>query len=366
MGAMELVHIGESQPGSAGYADFLAEVRQIFRLPPGKTRVETKYDAAFSNYVRYGWNHLSLEDQQQLNKIRAAQTVTTTGGGYLVPQGFSNQLEEALKWFGGMWQAAEVFPTGTGSPLPWPTVDDTANAGELLPINTNAALQDFTFGQVNFGAFKYSSKLVQVPIELMQDSYFDLNSFLARMLGERLGRVTNPHFTTGTGTGQPTGIVTAATLGKAGLTGQTTSIIYDDLVDLYHSVDAAHRMSPGARWMMNDSSLKVIKKLKDTSGRPLWLNGYTSGFGSSFPGTILDRPYILNQDVATMAANAKSVLFGDLSKYKIRLVQGTSLRRLDELFAQAGQVGFVAFMRTDGNLVDAGSHPVKFYANSAT
>jgi HK97 family phage major capsid protein len=135
-------------------------------------------------------------------------SATTTGGGYLIPQGFSGQLEEALKWYGGMYQAAELVPTETGNPLPWPTVNDTAQVGELLGINTAAAAQDFAFGQVVIGAFKYSSKLVLVPIELLQDSFFDLNTFLARKLGERLGRITNTHFTVGTGGGaQPNGIV---------------------------------------------------------------------------------------------------------------------------------------------------------------
>jgi HK97 family phage major capsid protein len=150
------------------------------------------------------------------------------------------------------------------------------------------------------------------------------------------------------------------------LVGQTTSVIYDDLVDLFHSVDVAHRMSPGCKWMLADSSIKVIKKIKDSTGRPLWQPGVSAGAGAGFPDTILDKPYVLNNDIAVMAANAKSILFGDLSKYKIRQVMGFTLLRLVERYAEFGQVGFLAFMRADGNLIDAGSNPVKYYQNSAT
>jgi HK97 family phage major capsid protein len=329
---------------------------------------EAKVSAAFGAYLRFGVDGLSAEQKQimrarfQQGDIRAAQTVTTSGGGYLVPQGFSGQLEEALKSFGGMLEAAEIVNTESGNPLPWPTVNDTGNVGELLGINTAAASQDFSFGQVNLNAYKYSSKIVLVPIELLQDSAFDLNAFVARKLAERIGRIWNTHFTVGTGSGQPNGVVTAATSGKVGTTGQTTSVIYDDLVDLFHSVDPAHRASKGCRFMLNDASLKVIKKIKDSQGRPLWQAGLAGGT----PDMILDKPYTINQDVATMAANAKSILFGDFSKYKIRRVMDTTVLRLTERYAEFGQVGFIAFSRADGNLIDAGSHPVTYYANSAT
>jgi HK97 family phage major capsid protein len=165
-------------------------------------RPQSEHDKAFEAYMRKGFGDLAPAEQQLIagtfvdengKRIRAAQTVTTTGGGYLIPAGFSQQLEEALKWFGGMYQAAEVFTTESGNPLPWPTVDDRSNVGELLAINTAAAAQDLTFGQITLGAYKYSSKIVLVPIELLQDGYFDLNTFLARKLGERLGRITNTH-----------------------------------------------------------------------------------------------------------------------------------------------------------------------------
>jgi HK97 family phage major capsid protein len=267
-----------------------------------------------------------------------------------------------------MLQAANVFDTATGAPFPWPTDNDTSNVGELLGINTGAALQDVVFGQVMFNSYKYSSKIVLVPIELLQDSYFDLNTFLAMKLGQRIGRIANQHFTTGTGTNQPGGVVTGATSGKVGTTGQTLTVIYDDLVDLVHAVDPGYRMNPTARFMLADSSLKVIKKLKDTTGRPLWMpyEGAVLDPGKKNPDTIMGYQYTINQDMATMAANAKSILFGDFDKYKIRRVMDMTILRLTERYADVGQVGFLVFARYDGQLVDAGTHPIQYYQNSAT
>lgn len=293
---------------------------------------------------------------------RALTVGTTTSGGFTIAQGFSGQLEKSLLENGGMLQAASVFDSDTGADLPWPTYDDTAQAGAILAENTAASEQDVTFGQITFKAYKYSSKMVRVPVELMQDSAFDIGTFLADVLGERLGRILNTHFTTGDNSSKPQGIVTASSAGKTGLTGQTASIIYDDLVDLIHSVDPAYRRQPGTAFMMNDSSVKVIRKLKDSQGRPLWEPSVLVGV----PDSILGYPLLVNQDVATMAANAKSVLFGAIKKYMIRRVRDITLVRLVERYGELHQVAFLAFARFDGRLLDAGTDPVKHYANSAT
>lgn len=299
--------------------------------------------------------------QVRKNFAKRAQSTTDAAGGFTIPEGFSGAIETAMLQFGGMRQArTTVMRTASGNDLPWPTVNDTSNTGELLAENTAAAEQDVTFGVVTLQAFKYSSKLIKVSIELMQDSAFDLAQYLGERLGERIGRITNTHFTTGTGTGQPNGIVTASAVGKTGAVGQTTTVTYADLVDLQHSVDPAYRAN--AEWMFSDNSLAIIKKLVDGNSVPLWAPNIIAGE----PSTILGNPYVVNQDVADMAANAKSILFGDFSKYVIRDVLGITLRRLDERYAELAQVAFVAFSRHDGDEIDAGTVPVKHYANSAT
>lgn len=328
--------------------------------------------STFLAWARVGMSGLNDEQrlmaQSRLGQIQGAQSVgTTTAGGYTVPQEFMDQLEAATKLFGGVRSVATVIRTASGADMPFPTANDTAQAGAILSENTQIGAQDVTFGSVTLKSWMYTSKLILVSLQLLQDSAFDIAAFLAGIMADRLGRAQNAHFTTGAGSGssQPNGFITAATLGKTGTTGQTLTVIYDDLVDLFHSVDPAYRRN--AVFMMNDASLKVVRKLKDTAGNPIYLPGYeTRGLAAGFDDTLLGKPVVTNQDMATMAANAKSIAFGDFSKYYIRDVVGYQVMQLRERYADYLQAGFFAFQRTDGNLIDAGANPIKYYANSAT
>lgn len=328
----------------------------------GGENVESRakqYEDAFNGYLRFGMEGIEPEQRALLrsgwrtDESRAAQTVTTTAGGYLIPVGFSGQLEESMKEFGGMREAATVFQTESGNDLNWPTVDDTAQVGELLAINTAAAEQAVTYGQVQFKSYKYSSKLVLVPIELSQDSAFDLNGHLAGVLGTRIGRITNTHFTTGDGSGKPLGIVAGASSGVTAA--GTATVTADELMDLVHSIDPAYRKL-GAKWMFNDKSLKALKKLKDGEGRPLW----QAGLSVKEPDNLLGYGYVINQDVADLATGSKSILFGALNKYFIRDIMGITVLRLVERYAELAQIGFLAFSRHDGRVLDAGTDPVKY------
>ncbi|MCP8970566.1 phage major capsid protein [Ectobacillus ponti] len=323
-----------------------------------------EYRSVFSKWLTGGVEMLSTEERNllfsQRSEERAMSAGTNTAGGYTVPQGFYNKLIEALKFYGGMRDVANVIQTEMGNALPIPSVNDTSQVGAIVAENTAVTQQDVTFGQVTLNAYKYTSKLILVSMELLQDSAFNLEDYLAKALGVRIGRIHNTHFTTGTGTSQPQGVVTGATLGTTGATGQTTSIVYDDLIELEHAVDIAYR--PNAQFMMHDSTLKSLKKLKDSYGRPLWL----PGLAFKEPDTINGYKYTLNNDMATMAASAKSMLFGDFSNYWIRDVLGITLVRFNEKYMDSGQVGFVAFARADGKLVNAGTNPIAYYQNSAT
>lgn len=310
-------------------------------------------------------NSAQLAAARTVRAIRAALGVgTDTGGGYTVPQGFYQQLIDAQLAYGGMLESAFVFDTTSGNALPIPTDNDTTNAGAILGENTAVGTQDVTFGSITMNAYTYTSKLVLVSNQLLQDSAFNLDAWLSKKLGTRLARIVNTHTTTGNGASKPNGAVTAAALGyTAGGTttsGSTASLAYDDLVELEHSVDPAYRKN--ARFMFADSTLKAIKKLKDGIGRPLW----RGGLAEKEPDTIDSYPYVINQDMATMAASAKPVLFGDFQNYFIRRIAGTQILRLTERYAELNQVGFVAFQRWDGNLIDAGTHPIKYLQNSAS
>jgi HK97 family phage major capsid protein len=234
-----------------------------------------------------------------------------------------------------------------------------------------------TFNQVTFNAYIGSSDLVLIPLALMQDSFFDMDQLTAELLGTRLGRLYNWKCTVGSGTNEPTGIVTAAV--AAGLTytmpvGETDAISYPDLVNLEHTVDPAYRYNPASYFMFSDAQLKLLKKLQDGSDRPLWQPGLTASFREgatvdllSAKPTILGHPYIINQDMPVPAANADSILFGDFSTFKIREVAGgTTVLRLVERYADYLQVGFIGFSRFDAGLVNAGTNPVAVGINSAT
>ncbi|HRC61637.1 MAG TPA: phage major capsid protein [Dehalococcoidia bacterium] len=335
-------------------------------LEQAKARNEREREI-FRKWARGGDQAVSNEEWKLLRSLRNTMSTTTAAeGGYTVPTTVAASVFEALKEFGGMRDAADVFATSSGEQINYPTTDGTAEVGELIGENTTATGLDPSFGVVSLSTFKYSSKIVAVPYELLQDSNIDVEALIRGRLGERLGRITNQHYTTGTGSGQPRGVVTGSTVGKTGTTGQTTTVIYDDLIDLEHSVDPAYRRR-GAGYMMADSSVKVIRKIKDTQGRPIFVPGYEVGSPGGAPDTLLGRPIIVNNDVAAMAANAKSILFGLFKNYKIRDVMAMSLFRFtDSAYTKLGQVGFLAWMRTGGQLVDVSGTSVRHYANSAT
>lgn len=316
----------------------------------------------FLAYVTGNFSRLTDEDRRVMaTRISAAGSVgSPAGGGYTVAPDFMRDLLVAQKAFGGMRQAARVIATDTGVDLPWPTLDDTSNVATIVAENTaGVAGTDLSFGSKTLKAWTYRSGYLPISIELLQDSAFDFDALIRDALAARFARGQNAHFTNGNGTTQPEGVITGAANGRTGTTGQTTSIITDDLIELEHSVDPAYR--PGSSFMMHDTSFKVIKKLKDSQNRPLFLPGFTVGAAD----TILGYPARIDQDVPVMAANAKSVVFGNLGNYVIRDVLGFRVTRLNERFAENGQVAFIAFQRTDGRLVSAAA-PVKYYTNSAT
>jgi HK97 family phage major capsid protein len=297
---------------------------------------------------------LRHDEEQRAN---AGPQSTTSVGGYLIQDAAMREIEIALLAFGGMRQVSTILRTDTGGPLPIPTVNDTHLKGHLIGEGVTVATQDVTFGQLVLDAWKYTSDKVLISVELMQDSSVNLQQLLGRLLGERLGRAVNYDYTLGTGTGQPNGIVTAATFTQA-TTGSSTSITLANLINLYHSVDPAYRMN--AKWMMNDNTISKLKQMLDTSGRPLWMPSLAGGT----PDTLLGSPYVINQDMQSMTITGKSILFGDFSKYWIRDVRDFTFVRLDERYAEFLQVAFLAYLRTDGDLLDAGTHPVKGYQNA--
>ncbi|MDM8356666.1 phage major capsid protein [Pandoraea communis] len=338
---------------------------------PGAHGDETR---ALRAFMAGGISNMADDDRarmlaRQTPDIRnAMSTTTTTEGGFTVATEYQRSLEIAMKAYGGMRAVAHAIRTATGASMNFPTTDPTAEVGEIVGQNSAVTGLDTTFSNISMDVYKYSSKKIALPFELVQDSFIDIEAYIQSLLAMRLGRIQNTHFTVGSGTGQPRGLITAASSGKVGATGQTLTVIYDDLVDLEHSVDPAYRSQPGVGYMMHDSSVKVIRKIKDSQGRPIFVPGYEADamVNGGAPDRLMGRPIYINQDMPVMAANAESIAFGQLSKYVIRDVMDLTLFRMtDSAFTLNGQIGFVGFLRTGGNLIDAGG-AVKTYANSAT
>ncbi|RZS47494.1 phage major capsid protein [Sphaerotilus mobilis] len=317
-------------------------------------------------------------DQIDKTRVWAAMSTTTPGeGGYLVAPAVAQQFVDTMKGYGWMRQVATPISTENGAALSYPGTDGTAEVGEALAQNASSTSLDMTFFGRSLNAHKVGSKVFTVPIELVQDAAFDIVSYVMARARARIGRVQNLQFTTGNGTTEPTGLVTAAAVGKTGTTGQTLTVTYDDLVDLVDSVDEGSLEMPDASsdnpaamapgWMFNQTTRKVIRKLKDSNGRPLWLPTYEdrSRDVGRHHGYLLGYPVYINNDMPSPGASAKSIAFGNLSSYVVRDVAEVELHRMDDSsFLRAGQVGFLATARAGGNLLDTSA--VKVYQHSAT
>jgi len=296
-----------------------------------------------------GGGDLWLRDTAE---YRALSVTLLTGGGATIPEGFSGRLEAALYYASAIRSVAEVVRTDDGADFPWPTTNDTATEGAIILENAAAtAGQDIAFGQVVLRAFKFWSKRLVVPQELLEDSPL-LAGQLGEILGLRIGRIQNRKFTVGTGASEPNGIVNVAPVGVTA--SAQTVFVADELTALVGSVDPAYRLN-GARFMMHPVTFDVCKRLKDSGGNLLYKQ-----YVPNEP--LLDGwPVTLNQHMATIAASAKVVLFGDFSRVKIRDARDLRLQTYQEAsgLAESDQTGYACILRSDCALIDAGTGPIK-------
>lgn len=317
-----------------------------------------RYRKAYDKWVRTGLTGLDSDQRALLDaNYRALQTDTGAAGGYTIPEGFWAKVTETMKMFGGVREVAEVIPTSTGNNLPWPTNDDTANTGEILEEGTSVSDQDVAFGQKTLGVYTASSKMIRVSNFLLADTGIDMESFLSRRAGMRIGRIENTRLTTGNAAQQPQGLITGATTGKT--TAGATAITYLELIDLIHSVDAAYRAGGNCRFMFHDLILAYLRKIKDDSGgagvgRPIWEPSVQAGV----PDMLLGYPYTVNNDMdSTVATTKKTMAFGDFRLgYVVRTVAGGQLARLTERYAEYLQTAFFGYERFDGLVQDSSAY----------
>lgn len=290
---------------------------------------------------------------------RALSVATGSSGGDTVPQSFQYQLEVALLQYCPLRQYADVMRTPDGRLMPYPAMNDTGNAGTLIDENTQVSEVDPSFSVVNFAAYKFTSGLVLVPNELLEDSAFNLGAYLANAIGERISRGEASYFTTGTGSSQPGGIVTGASAGIT--TASPTVIAPDEVLALIHSVDPAYRSAPDFALMMSDTVYQSMRSKKDGQGRYLFSNT------GDPPNTLFGKPVVVNVNMSTsISAGEKVMLAGPMSKFKIRDAGPVRIMRLVERYADYDQVGFIAFKRSDSKVLDAGTHPLKLMTMAAS
>lgn len=314
-----------------------------------------EYRGAFVEYLLKGENGVSAENRHRFEE-RAG--ITGLAGGVLVPSTLANSIEKALKTYGGMLEAGSVFSTSTGGDLIMPTVNDTTSKATVVAEYQKSTQKAPSFGSETLKAYTYRTPIVPVSLELLQDNSFDLESLLADLLAESFGRGMNEDLTVGDGKGKPKGIIEWATASDA--TPSASAIKLDDLVDLIRSVDSAYARN--GRFMFNRNTLYSLVKIKDTTGRYIWQEGAKDGT----PPTLFAKPYTLNDDMPDIGAGKASVLFGDFSKFKIRMVKDFRVIRLNELLAEYLSIGIFGFARLDGLLLNAGTHPIKKFVHAAS
>ena len=303
---------------------------------------EDKTGRASDDYRKNFWNAMRSKVPMP-NVTNALQIGTDSEGGYLVPDEYERALVEALEEENIFRQMAKVIKTSSGDHK----IPVVATKGTASWIDEEGAYpeSDDSFGQVSIGAYKLGT-MIKVSEELLNDSVFDLQSYISREFARRIGAKEEEAFFTGDGKGKPLGVLAATGGAETGVTAASaTAVTADELMDLYYSLKSPYRKK--SVWVLNDSTIKAIRKLKDNNGQYLWQPSLVAGT----PDTILGRPVKTSAYMPSIAAGAKTIAFGDFSYYWIADRQGRSFKRLNELFAATGQVGFLASQRVDGKMI---------------
>ena len=303
---------------------------------------EDKTGRASDDYRKNFWN--AMRSKAPMPAVtNALQVGTDSEGGYLVPDEYERTLVEALEEENIFRQMAKVIKTSSGDRK----IPVVASKGTASWIDEEGAYpeSDDSFGQVSIGAYKLGT-MIKVSEELLNDSVFDLQSYISREFARRIGAKEEEAFFTGDGKGKPLGVLAATGGAETGVTAASaTAVTADELMDLYYSLKSPYRKK--SVWVLNDSTIKAIRKLKDNNGQYLWQPSLTAGA----PDMILGRPIKTSAYMPAIAAGAKTIAFGDFSYYWIADRQGRSFKRLNELFAATGQVGFLASQRVDGKMI---------------
>lgn len=308
---------------------------------PAAPTAEVKTGRASADYQKAFWNVMRNKNSFEIRN--ALEVGTDSEGGYLVPDEFEKMLIQGLEEQNIFRQIARVIQTASGDRK----IPVVSTHGTAVWIDEEGAYteSDEAFGQVTLSAYKLGT-LMKVTEELLNDSVFNLETYIAGEFARRIGAAEEESFLTGNGSGKPTGIFAASGGATVGVTAASaTAITMDEVMDLFYSLKAPYRRN--AVFVMNDATVKLIRKLKDGNGQYLWQPSITAGT----PDTVMNRPVFTSAYAPTVASSAKTVAFGDFSYFWIADRQVRSFKRLNELYAANGYVGFMANQRVDGKLI---------------
>lgn len=312
----------------------------IVSVPGGHSAELQKSGRASAEYSKAFWNN--VRNRNWVDVRNDLQIGEDSEGGYLCPDEFEKKLVESLEEENVFRPLATKIQTSSGD-RKIPIITQKGEAA-WLEEEQQYSLSDDTFGQLNLSAYKVGTA-IKISEELLNDSVFDLPSYIAKEFGRRIGAKEEEAFLVGDGKGKPTGIFAAVSGAQNGATTATANITFDDMLELFYSVKSPYRKK--AVWLLNEQTLKMLRKIKDSNGQYIWQPAISAGV----PDTILNRPYVTSVYAPTSDAGNKAVAFGDMSYYWIADRQGRSLKRLNELFAMNGQIGFLASQRVDGKLI---------------
>ena len=341
---------------AVGFGSLDDEERSIFNTIQRDTDV-------YDKWMRSGTENLTAEERGILNarkelRVGAGQSLTSAAGGYTVPEGFAGRIIEKMKFISEILNWANILSTDTGNPIPFPINDDTSNTGELIgeAADISTASADLVFSVYTLGAYKFSSKMIKASAEILQDNGVNLEAYLGKKLAERVARITNTYFTTGSGSSQPQGYITGATQGY--VSASATAFTSTELISFQDTLDQAYQNNPKVAWAMHQLVLNAIKKLTigTNYNSQLWVPSFREGA----PNTIMGKPYFLNNAMAsTLATGNKIIAYGDWDNFTIRRVNEFSLRRLTERYAEFDQVAFFGLARMDSFVED--SSAIKYF-----
>lgn len=297
-------------------------------------RASDEYKNAFWRMVRNRGGHLLVQNALQIGE--------DSEGGYLCPDEYERTLVKALEEENRLRSLCTIIRTESGDRK----IPIVASHGTASWVDEEGVIpeSDDVFGQISLGAHKLAT-MIKVSDELLQDSVFDIESYIAAEFARRIGAAEEDAFINGDGSGKPYGLLHATNGAGIGITTAGATFTSDEILDLIHSVKAGYRKN--AKFLLNDSSIKALRKLKDGNGQYMWQPGLKEGQ----PDRLLSHELITSAYMPEIGAGAKPILFGDFKSYWIADRQGRTFQRLNELYAATGQVGFRATQRVDGRLV---------------